>query len=361
MLSGEAGCARLVPAQVDDAIEGTSRETAAAAGWSREEEDWGRWVERLKRRRRARTLRWFRPGPVLEARNDKLARFAGGSAMVDDERARWVAAQRARRVEDRFRDLVVDMSDGDAACFMVVGDPGEADASQYAVVEPLLAMAKDSDFMVIVSDVVYPAGDVNDYVDAFYLPYEDYERPILGVPGNHDWYDLLSGFMFHFCDAEPLPATNYRRASYSWREQLARRHWLPAANPDRPLLEYHRRRRRVRSGGVWPPQPGPYFAVDAGPIRIVAIDTGITGTIDRERGGVAVSSLVRERQAEDPAHRKADLRRQRVPAGPDRVGSGPSRKVRDRRRGRSRPRQPLRRRNRRGRPQLPAVSGHAER
>ena len=32
-----------------------------------------------------------------------------------------------------------------------------------------------------------------------------------------------------------------------------------------------------------PAQPGPYWAIDAGPVRIVGIDTGIVGTLDAEQ------------------------------------------------------------------------------
>ncbi len=31
-------------------------------------------------------------------------------------------------------------------------------------------------------------------------------------------------------------------------------------------------------------QPGPYWAIDAGPVRIVGIDTGLLGTLDAEQG-----------------------------------------------------------------------------
>jgi hypothetical protein len=58
--------------------------------------------------------------------------------------------------------------------------------------------------MVLLSDVVYAAGDVNQYLEKFYKPYGGYLNPIYAIPGNHDWYDGLDGFMFHFCGAEPL-------------------------------------------------------------------------------------------------------------------------------------------------------------
>src|SRR5918998_82995 len=60
------------------------------------------------------------------------------------------------------KDLIIDRSDLDAARFLVLGDTGEGDESQFALVPPLLGSGKDTHFMVICSDVVYPNGDVNE-------------------------------------------------------------------------------------------------------------------------------------------------------------------------------------------------------
>ena len=68
---------------------------------------------------------------------------------------------------------------------------------------------------MIASDVIYPAGDVDDYRDGVYRPYRSAGRPLpvaaplLGLPGNHDWYDGLAGFMYHFADRDRLPAAAY--------------------------------------------------------------------------------------------------------------------------------------------------------
>ena len=70
----------------------------------------------------------------------------------------------------------------------MVGDTGEGDASQFAVVPPMLEVGKNTAFMVICSDVIYPSGDAEDYEERFYRPYENYARPIYALPGNHDWY-----------------------------------------------------------------------------------------------------------------------------------------------------------------------------
>lgn len=217
---------------------------------------------------------------LYSAINDRVAK--GSQELVLDMRMRWVAEQRAAGAERDFPDLVIDRKGLSHPSFLILGDPGEADASQYVVVAPLLAADK-TDFMVICSDVVYPAGDVNDYIDAFYRPYENYEGEIFALPGNHDWYDGLNGFMYHFCRAEALPPTSFNPSSFSLRTRIARRLWKRADAPKRSKLAPYQR--RMRAGRGWAPsQPGPYFAIETGPLLIVAIDTGIEGEIDREQG-----------------------------------------------------------------------------
>jgi hypothetical protein len=142
--------------------------------------------------------------------------------------------------------------------------------------------AKDTGFMVILSDVVYPAGDVNDYVNGFYIPYRDYDRPIYAIPGNHDWYDGLDGFMLAFCDAQPLPALGFRAASYRPSELVAGMLWRGSSSPDyRRLGVYRHERARTAPG---PPQPGPYWVLRTDELAIVAIDTGVAGELDADQG-----------------------------------------------------------------------------
>jgi hypothetical protein len=177
-------------------------------------------------------------------------------------------------------------------------------------VQPLLSVCGDgatggSDFLVVASDVIYPAGDVNDYVDGFYLPFERYKPPIYAIPGNHDWYDGLNGFMFHFCGAQPLPPTSYRAGSYTFVERMARRLWRKAARPDTAELLRQRSRRHDEAERRWEPsQPAPYFAIEAGPLLVVCIDTGITGALDRSRAtGCGASRSRNGRSCSSPASR----------------------------------------------------------
>ena len=269
---------------------GNSRESAAKAGWRAETgPPYGaNWERLLERRRRTRWVNffWISPAPLLASINDRIAK--GLDDLINDLRPRWIAEQRAAGRLGR-KPAVEAHADNERLSFLALGDPGEQDASQYAVVSPLLATGQDTDFMLIASDVIYPAGDINDYVDGFFLPYERYRKPIYAIPGNHDWYDGLSGFMFHFCGAEALPSSAYRSGSYNWKERLARALWRKPSPPDLPVLLYERRARaqleQATADVAWEPtQPAPYFTIETPSLLIVCIDTGITGKLDREQG-----------------------------------------------------------------------------
>ena len=255
---------------------------------------------RARKRTRIGNFSWFSPAPLLASINDIIAK--GVDDVINAHRQGWVNRLRAGSGEEVENDLCVGVRsrvpgaskrpvrDLAEPTFLIVGDTGEQDASQYAVVRPLLSVCGDgaasgSDFLIIASDVIYPAGDVNDYIDGFYLPFEQYKPPILAIPGNHDWYDGLNGFMYHFCGRQPLPPTSYRAGSYTFQERMARRLWRKAARPDYPELLRYRSRRHSESTEPWrPDQPAPYFAVETEQLLVVCIDTGITGKLDREQG-----------------------------------------------------------------------------
>lgn len=265
----------------------SSRTSRAAAGWPNAGKCEGAYVEKSQRATFPRRFSWLRPRVILESRNHVLAGLVqkANTDIVNDERMRWVADQRAAGVDT---DFVIDHTGlGERFSFLAVGDPGEGDASQY-VVAPHLLRQEDTDFAVIVSDVVYPSGESNDYADAFYRPYQEYAKPIYALPGNHDWYSLLTGFMWNICGAEPLPLASERLASYSWQERLARFLWLRPRQPERELLGAYREQRwrvgRSEDEPGAPHQHGPYFAIQTQPLLIICIDTGTSGVIDREQG-----------------------------------------------------------------------------
>lgn len=229
---------------------------------------------------------WLRPGPLIASRNDVLAKLLGDP--TDDMRREWLrrldSYARAAGVDPPPRDRVITrFADRDRVSVALLGDPGEGDASQYVVVPVLERVAADTDFAVVLSDVVYPAGGVAAYEDRFYRPYADYPAPIYALPGNHDWYDGLTGFMTAFCDAPPdagMPPL--AGGGPAWKRLLRRILWhrpRKATVADVAAMRWYRDAESQQSGG----QPGPYCAIDAGPVRLVLIDTGIRGGIDRDQ------------------------------------------------------------------------------
>lgn len=267
----------------------SSRESRAGAGWECAEP--GSFHRLMPPG--ARPLSWLSPVPLLKSRNDLLARaFADPTNAA---RREWVDGQVATGVDPDF--TVRATADRERAAFLVLGDPGEGDASQYCLVPGLLNRGADTDFLCIASDVIYPAGGVNEYETKFYRPYERYPAPIYAVPGNHDWYDGLHGFMRHFCGARrerkprPDPAAEGQRSRVQRALHLLRRLvwclvwrlvWRAPPAADEEKIE---RMRELRGHpGQRARQPGPYFALEAGPLLLVGIDTGITGQIDREQG-----------------------------------------------------------------------------
>jgi hypothetical protein len=267
------------PLPVSDAA-GSSRSSTSGAGW-------GCRTPGLGARLAPRDSRfsWLRPGPLIVSRNDVLARRFGDP--TDEQRREWL-----RRLDEYARvagaplpprdRLITRHADRESVSVAVLGDPGEGDASQYVVVPVLDRVARDTDFAVLCSDVVYPAGGVRPYADRFYRPYADYPAPIYALPGNHDWYDGLAGFMTTFCDAPPDAGAPMPVFTGSWwKRLLCKLLWRRASAATVEDVSGMRRYRDAESqqGG----QPGPYCAIDAGPVRLVLIDTGIDGRIDRDQ------------------------------------------------------------------------------
>ncbi|WP_028057826.1 metallophosphoesterase family protein [Candidatus Solirubrobacter pratensis] len=244
----------------------SSRTSTAGAGWEACS-GCGAWKTDVPDD--AKPLSWLRPATLWRSRNDVIARRFHDP--VDAARMRWVRLARAQGCDP---DFVVERASGDSS-FLVIGDPGEGDDSQYAVVPGLLSQAEGVDFAVICSDLIYPTGDIGDYEGRFYNPYRKLHVPIFGVPGNHDWYDGLHGFMHHICGLDdPDAPLDFGSGVRRW---IASRTWRHSVRPADDALAAMRGDREPCG------QPGPYVAIDAGPLRIVTIDTGIQGGIDAEQ------------------------------------------------------------------------------
>ncbi|WP_328549536.1 metallophosphoesterase family protein [Streptomyces sp. NBC_00366] len=250
----------------------SSRDTAEGAGWGSTER--GEYKRLMPHR--VEKLSWLSPKTLWAARNGVLASWFGDP--TGRTRSRWVAQRQAAGAP---ADKVIRREDADRFSFMVIGDTGEGDDPQYAVVPGFLKVGQGTDFAVIASDVIYPVGSADDYATKFFRPYQDYRAPIYAIPGNHDWYEDLGAFMRVFCeDAPPLaPEPAARPLTRAWARGLL---WhRPRPKDGQRLDEARQLRSEPDQRAV---QPGPYWAVDAGPVRIIGIDTGLLGTIDAEQG-----------------------------------------------------------------------------
>lgn len=223
---------------------GPSRSSTRGAGWGCETPGLGARLAPRESR-----FSWLHPGPLIESRNDLLARRFGDP--TDAQRREWL-----RRLDEYARAagaplpprdrLITRFADRERVSVAVLGDPGEGDASQYVVVPVLDRVARDTDFAVLCSDVVYPAGGVRAYADRFYRPYADYPGPIYALPGNHDWYDGLTSFLRVFAQRRPFGGWNTEQTRSYFAVRLPQRWWLYAIDTqfddyvDAPQLEYFR-------------------------------------------------------------------------------------------------------------------------
>ncbi|GIH26823.1 metallophosphoesterase [Acrocarpospora phusangensis] len=250
--------------------QGSSRVSEEGAGWACAQ------VGAFEALRPSKdTFTWLNPKTLWRSRNEILAGLFGDPSA--EVRRRWVASQRENGADPDFR-IVKEV--GRDFSFLVVGDTGEGDASQYAVVPGLLKLGADTSFAIIASDVIYPTGAAGDYCDKFFRPFKDYDAPIYAIPGNHDWYDGLGGFMRVFCGSKPLAVQRegFRLSPSGLRGLLWKK---PEAIDEPALAEAWKMRGRPSQQAV---QPSSYWVLDLGRLLVVGIDTGIRGTLDREQG-----------------------------------------------------------------------------
>jgi hypothetical protein len=228
------------------------------------------------------TLTGRRAGPPFAGRNALLARWLGDPS--EEARSEWL-----RRLDDYARadgaepppaDRVVRrFAHLDRAAVAVLGDPGAGRAVQDAVAPVLLAAAGDTDLAVACGDIGAPAGGLRSYEDRLLRPYAGYPAPIYAVPGSRDWHDSLVGFMTAFCGVPPdVRAPVPTDPGPAWARLLRRLLWR--RSPTATATELAAARSHRNTDAQWAVQPGPYCAIDVGPLRLVLVDTGLTGRID---------------------------------------------------------------------------------
>jgi hypothetical protein len=179
---------------------------------------------------------------------------------------------------DFFRVFPEGLAGAEDFSFVVIGDTGEGDASQHILRDQLLSVGQKPEvkFLVVSSDVIYPAGAMKDYEPKFYLPFKGFRQPIYAVPGNHDWYDALESFTANFF--EPAAA----RAAMRARREVD--HGLTTTTESRiDGMIAEAGRLRGEYGISAAQQRAPYFQILADRFSLVVVDTGILRGVDDDQ------------------------------------------------------------------------------
>jgi Calcineurin-like phosphoesterase len=184
-------------------------------------------------------------------------------------------AEKARNPADWYSVSPPGVTAGVDFSFLVIGDPGEGDASQHVLRDQVLTAAARDDvkFIVISSDVIYPTGAMKNYEDNFWLPMKGTHKPVYAIPGNHDWYDALEAFTATFL--EPGAARAAIRARVVADNRIT-------TTTDARIEEliakaaFYREQYGVPTGF----QRAPFFDVQTDTFALIAVDTGVARTVD---------------------------------------------------------------------------------
>ena len=174
--------------------------------------------------------------------------------------------------------------------FLVIGDPGEGDASQYALASRYLRLGQNDDvkFIVVSSDVIYPAGAIEDYEAKFYLPLQGLGKPVYAIPGNHDWFDALEGFNANFLESKAARAAIAARVDADLNLTSTNANRINRIMAD---AEHMRGLYGVKTGS----QRAPFFELQTDDFALIAIDTGILRTVDDRQRAWIERALERSR------------------------------------------------------------------
>ena len=114
---------------------------------------------------------------------------------------------------------------------------------------------------------------MRDYERKFFLPFKGLEKPIYAIPGNHDWYDALEGFVATFYT--PQAAIRAMEARIESDRILT----LTNSEDIRDLVQqasYLRKEYQLPVGY----QNAPFFQVSNDQFVFLAIDTGVRRKVD---------------------------------------------------------------------------------
>ena len=179
---------------------------------------------------------------------------------------------------DAFRIIPDSVNDKSDFSFIVIGDPGEGDASQLCLKDQIQIISEKPDvrFIIISTDVVYPSGEMKDYETKFWLPMKGVTKPVYAIPGNHDWYDALEGFTATFF--EPKAAHDAMVARINADLKFT-------SSTEGHVKDLVKEADRLRNNYKVPTgfQKSPYFQIQTDKFAFITVETGVIRRIDEDQ------------------------------------------------------------------------------
>src|SRR3954447_12602373 len=177
-------------------------------------------------------VRWFSPSLLARAGMKVLLSAAFGDYLDKRELQQaftdWVPTDHAED-DELWLDVIADTADGFNPTYTVAWCASQATLQPEGCDRPLPRGA----YVVLSGDEVYPVGSPAEYENRFIgpykaaLPWTDAGHPVMyAIPGNHDWYDGLTGFMRVFGQENWVGGRQTAQRRSYFALGLPHRHWL---------------------------------------------------------------------------------------------------------------------------------------
>ena len=181
---------------------------------------------------RRRAVRWFSP-PLLARAGMKVMLSAAFGDYLDKRELQqafndWVPDDHAAD-DELWLDVIADTADGFNATYTVAWCASQQSLRPEGCDRPL----PRGTYLILAGDEVYPLGSPAEYENRFIgpykaaLPWTDDAHPVMyAMPGNHDWYDGLTGFMRVFGQENWVGGRQTAQRRSYFALGLPHRHWL---------------------------------------------------------------------------------------------------------------------------------------
>ena len=179
-----------------------------------------------------RPVQWFSP-PLLARAGMKVMLSAAFGDYLDKRELQqafndWVPTDHAEDAE-LWLDVIADTADGFNSTYTVAWCASQRELQPQGCDRPL----PRGTYVVLAGDEVYPVGSPDEYENRFLgpfkaaLPWTDADHPVMyAIPGNHDWYDGLTGFMRVFGQETWVGGRQTKQRRSYFALGLPHRHWL---------------------------------------------------------------------------------------------------------------------------------------